>query len=96
MPSCCESQVIILGLSGFLTCSWRKNCVDFFLVLRFVKVALKFPLRKQTVYLIQHINTHYTFLNGSVLMVGSGPASRQLVCKVSDTQESVETQPGDT
>ena len=32
-----------------------------FLVLRFVKSSSKVSLRKQTVYLIQHINTHYTF-----------------------------------
>ena len=42
-----------------------------FLVLRFVESSSKVSLRKQTVYLIQDINTHYTFWNGSVLMVGS-------------------------
>ena len=32
-----------------------------FLVLRFVESSSKVSLRKQTVYLIQDINTHYTF-----------------------------------
>ena len=40
-----------------------------FLVLRFVESSSKVSLRKQTVYLIQHINTHYTFWNGLLSFV---------------------------
>ena len=58
-----------LGAVGFLTPSWReKNCV-LFLVLRFVESSSKVSLRKQTVYLTQHINTHYTFWNGLLSFV---------------------------